>query len=137
MIDRDAELRAEVEAMASRPIAIAEMHRRLVGAFGDKRVPGPRSLARYVRRRGLARGLRTGGRSKIDRDPKLRAKVDAMVSRPITLKEMRRRLLGAFGDKRVPGLISIAQYVRRRRLALGFRPGGLRISPAPDRCSDD
>lgn len=70
-----------------------------------------------------------GGRSRIARDPELRTEVEAMVRQPITLHEMRRRLVAIFGEKRVPSRTRLAHYVRRRRLALGYRPGGERVSP--------
>lgn len=73
-----------------------------------------------------------GGRSRIARDPELRAELDAMARQPITLKEMRRRLVAVFGERRVPPRSSLARYVRRRRLALGYRPDGLRVALAPE-----
>lgn len=70
-----------------------------------------------------------GGRSRVARDPEVKAAVDAMVPGALTLRGMRRRLVETFGPHRTPSLTSIARYVRRRRLALGFRPGGVRVSP--------
>lgn len=67
------------------------------------------------------------GRSRIARDPVLRAEVEAMIGQPLTLAEMRRRLVAVFGEARAPARSSLARYVRRRRLALGFRPGGARV----------
>lgn len=72
------------------------------------------------------------GRSRIDRDPDVKRELEPLLSRPITLKEMRRRLVAIFGEKRAPSATSLARYVRRRRLALGFRPGGARVGSDPE-----
>ena len=68
-----------------------------------------------------------GSRSKIYHDPEVRAALDRLLQRLLTIDEMRRRIVALVGERRTPSRSAIGRYARRVRLGEGY--------PRPDMSS--
>jgi hypothetical protein len=67
----------------------------------------------------------SGVRSKIYHDLRVRAAIDRLMRRPLTIDEIRARIAARFGPDRTPSLSAIGRYLRRERLGMGY--------PRPDK----
>jgi hypothetical protein len=61
-----------------------------------------------------------GPRSKIYHDPEVRAAVDRLLQRPLTIDAIRTNISARFGQGRTPSRSAVGRYMRRERLGLGY-----------------
>ena len=74
-----------------------------------------------------------GSKGLLYRDAEVRAALDALLRRPLTIDQLRALLGDQLGPERTPSRSAIGRYTRRERLGFGYRAPRLWGVPRPDR----